>query len=86
MWKQLFELVQQALFLQRDLKQNKEDITKLRADLQEMQKAVRALANDVQRVSEREQNEREKFILKIENILLRFEKQLSPAKESKRLK
>src|SRR5262245_30799689 len=86
MWKRLFELLQQALFLQRDVKQNKEDTTKLRADLQEAQKAVRALANEVQRLSEREQNEREKFILKVENVLLRFERRLSPAKKGKKRK
>ena len=86
MWKRLFDLFQQALFLQRDVKQNKEDTAKLRGDLQEIQQAVRALAHEVQRLSEREQNEREKFILKIENILLRFERQLPSGKEPKRLK
>jgi predicted nucleic acid-binding Zn-ribbon protein len=86
MWKRLFDLLQEALFLQRDVKQNKEDTTKLRADLAEVQQAVRALANEVQRINEREQSEREKFILKIENVLLRFERQLPPGKESKKLK
>jgi uncharacterized protein YoxC len=86
MWKRLFDLLQQALFLQRDVKQNKEDTTKLRADLQEVQKALRALANEVQRLGEREQNEREKFVLKIENVLLRFERRLSPAKKRKKRK
>lgn len=86
MWKRLFDLLQEALFLQRDVKQNKEDTTKLRADLAEIQQAVRALANEVQRINEREQNEREKFSLKIENVLLRFERQLPSAKEPKKLK
>ena len=86
MWKRLFDLLQEALFLQRDVKQNKEDTTKLRADLAEVQQAVRALANEVQRINEREQSEREKFILKIENVLLRFERQLPSGKELKKLK
>ena len=38
---------------------------------------------DVQRINEREQHEREKQMLKIENALLKFERQLPAIKEKK---
>ena len=42
---------------------------------------IHTLASEIQRISERE-----KFLLRIENTLLRSERQLSPGKEPKRLK
>ena len=47
---------------------------------------IHALANEVQRISEREQHEREKFMLRVKNALLRFERLLPPAKESRKRK
>jgi hypothetical protein len=81
--KQLFELVRQALFLLRDVQQNKEDIAKLRRELDETHDAVRALAFELERVAERESHERERLALKLETILLRFERRLPPGKPPK---
>lgn len=46
--------------------------------------AVRQLAFELERIKERERHEREKFMLKIENALLRYERALPSAKESKK--
>ena len=86
MFKQLIDAVRQMLFLLRDAEQNKRDIATLKEQLAETDELVRQPAFEVQRISEREEHEREKFMLKVENALLRFERQFSPAKASKRLK
>ncbi len=46
---------------------------------------MRELTFEIQRINEREQLEREKFVLKVENTLLRFDSQPTPRKERKKL-
>jgi hypothetical protein len=84
--KQLFEFVRQALFLQRDVQQLKQDVAGLERGLNETNEALRQLAFEVQRINERELHEREKFVLRVENALLRMERQLPPAGGSKKRK
>ena len=67
------------LFLSRDVEQNKVEIAALKEQLAETNALVRQLAGDLQRVQEREQHEREKLLLRLENVLLRFEHQLPPS-------
>ncbi len=86
MFKQLFELGRQALFLLRDVEQNKQEIAKLRRELDETNSAVLQLAVEMQRISEREIHERERLELRLENALLRFERLLPPAKNLKKRK
>ena len=86
MLKQVADAVRQMLFLLRDVEQNKQDIAILKEQLAETNQLVRQLAFEIQRISEREQHEREKFVLKVENALLRFERQGPPRKEPKKLK
>ena len=86
MFKPLFEFVRQALFLQQDVRQLKEDVAGLERGLHETNEALRQLAFEVQRISEREEQEREKLMLRLENALLRVERQLPPPKEPKKLK
>ena len=86
MFKQLFEFVRQALFLQRDVRELKEDVASLERELHETNEAVRQLAYELQRVNERERHEREQFILRVENALLRHERALPPAKKSRKRK
>ena len=83
MLKQLFDFVQQLLLLVRDTQRNRDDIEELRQRLHEINAFVIDLAHKVKRLSEREQHEREKFTLKVENALLRFERQLPPPKPGK---
>lgn len=84
--KQVVDAVRQMLLLLRDVDQNKQDIATLKEQLAETNQLVRQLAFEIQRVSEREQHEREKFVLKIENALLRYQRHRPPEKERKKLK
>ena len=86
MLSQLFDYVRQLLFLVRDAQQNREDVEELRRELQQTNSLLIDLANKVERLSERERLEREKFELKVENGLLRFERLLPPTKESRKQK
>lgn len=86
MFKQLVDAVRQILFLLRDVEQTKTDLAKLKEQLAETNQVVRQLAFEIQRLSRREQSEREKFMLRVENILLRFERQLPPGPEPKKRK
>jgi len=92
MFKQVFDAARQMLFLVRDLDRAKQDIATLKEDvallkeqLGETNHLVRQLAFEIQRSSEREQQEREKFILRVENILLR-ERQLPQVRSPKKRK
>src|SRR5436190_2186557 len=84
MFKQVIDPVRQVLFLSRDVEQSKKDITALKEQLAETNQLVRQLTFEIQRISERDQHEREKFMLKVENALLRFERQLPSGKEPKK--
>ena len=86
MFKQIVDLVRQMLLLLRDVEQNKRDIATLKEQLAETNELVRQLALEMRHAREREQQEREKFILKVENTLLRSGRQVPSAKERKRLK
>lgn len=86
MFKPLLNFIQQALFLQRDVRDLKEDVARLEQGLHDTNEAVRQLAVEIQRINERELQEREKFMLRVENVLLRYERSLPPAKKSKKHK
>lgn len=86
MFKQVVDAVRQMLFLLRDVEQNKEAIATLKEQLAETNQLVRELAIEVQRNKETEQHEREKLVLRLENALLRFERQLPQPKDQKRQK
>ena len=86
MLKQAIELVSQVVFLLRDVQQNKEAIADLRKELHETSEAVREVAVELRSLREEERHEREKLVLRLENTLLKFERQLPSAKESKKLK
>jgi hypothetical protein len=84
--KQLFDYVQQLLFLGRDTQKNQEDIEGLRRELQQTNALIIELSHKLERLNEREQYEREKLLLKVENTLLRFERLLPPPPDSKKRK
>ena len=86
MFKQFVDAVRQILFLLRDVEQNRKDIATLKEQLAETNQFVRQLALEFRHLGEREQQEREKQALRVENILLRFERQLPPAKATKKSK
>ena len=65
-FKQLFDLGRQALFLLRDVEENKQEIAKLRRELDETNSAVLQIAHEMQRISEREIHERGRLELRLE--------------------
>jgi hypothetical protein len=85
MFKQVVDAARQMLFLLRDVEQNKEDIAKLKEQLAETNQVVRQLAFEIQRSHENERQEREKFMLCVENTLLR-ERPLPSARSAKKRK
>jgi hypothetical protein len=86
MLKKLLELFHAQVFLARDVQENKDNIAKLRAEFDELVDLVRSVQFDLKQLREEDRHEREKAMLKIENVLLKFERQLPPAKELKNRK
>lgn len=86
MLKKLLELFRGQVFLARDVQENKESIARLRQEFDELSDLVVRLQYEVRGLREEEWHEREKFILSIENALLKFERRLPVAKGPKKLK
>lgn len=84
--KHLFESIHKLFFLAYEVQQNRKELDALRRSVEELAETVRQQSFDIQRIIEREQRERENLMLRLENALLKFERQLPPAKEPKRLK
>jgi len=66
MWRQLFDTLRGFLFLVHDVRENRRDIEELGKSLAETREVVRELSHAIQRISEREQHEREKLMLRME--------------------
>jgi len=79
-FKQLFEFLQQTLFLQRDVQHLKEDVAHLERELHESNELLRTVLCELQRLGERETFERQKLELRIENSLLRSGRSLPSSK------
>ncbi len=84
--RQLIEYVHELLFLARETKENRDDIEKLQTRLEDLTQKVQALTFEFERFRDEERHEREKLVLRLENALLKFERQLPPAKDTKKLK
>lgn len=85
MLQRIFEWFRSLLFLSRDVQTNTRDIAELRQELDRLSDTVAQLQSQMQRGFENEQHEREKFMLRVENALLRFDRSL-PAPASKKRK
>ncbi len=83
MLRQLFEYVQRLVLLAHETKENRDDIEGLQARVENLSEKVQVLAVALERLSERERLEREKYLLQLENVILRLERRLPPAKPSK---
>ena len=84
MLQKLFELFRSLLFLVRDVEKNKSDITDLQREVKVLSDELVELRSEMQRGFDNERHEREKFMLRVENALLRFERSLPPGKSRKR--
>ncbi len=86
MWKKLLELFRAQVFLARDVQENKEKIARLRQEFDDLSGLVVRLQFEIQLIREEERHEREKLLLKMENVLLRFEKLLPPPADTRKRK
>ena len=84
MLQKLFELVRSLLFLTRDVEKNKSDLADLQQEVKDLSDTVTQLQTEMRRGFDNERHEREKFMLRVENALLRFERSLSDGKSKKR--
>lgn len=84
MLQKLLELFRSLLFLNRDVQENRDDIAGLKREVKQLSDELVQLQFDMQRGLENEQQEREKFMLRVENALLRFDRSLPAAKSKKR--
>ena len=84
MLQKLLEWFRALLFLGRDVQENTKNIAELRQELDDLHDVVAQLQSEIQRGFENERHEREKFILRVENALLRFERSLAEGKSRKR--
>ncbi len=86
MWKKLLELFRAQVFLARDVQENKEKISRLRQEVDELSDLVIRLQFEIQSVRQEERHEREKLALRMENSPLRFERLLPPSTDVKKRK
>jgi hypothetical protein len=85
-WKHLYDPVRQVLTLTKGTQRNRPEMLEVRQVMKDLTAAVHWPAYEIRRVSEQEASEREKMALKLGNQLLRFGRQLPPARRSQREK
>lgn len=86
MWKQIFDMAKRLLLLAQDAERNRDEIKELREEVQRLTVAFERLAYEIRRVSEREESEREKLVLQLENELLKSKRRLPSGKKDKKRK
>ena len=86
MLKRLLEIVRAQVFLVRDVQENREKVTQLRKEFDDLIDVVVKLQYEIQSLRDEDRHEREKVVLKIENALLKLERQLPSAKAAKKSK
>ena len=95
MWKQVYEYTKDFLLLSRETQENKADIKEQKVEVKEIRSEVKQLRSDfnnlvllvqklsfdIQQVSDREESERQRMALQLENEMLKFERRLPSGKE-----
>jgi len=98
MWKQVFDYAKDFLLLSRETQENKSDIKEQKTEIREIRAEVKQLRSDfnnlvllvqqlsfdIQKVSDREQSEREKMALQLSYEMLKFERRLPQGKDSEK--
>jgi predicted nucleic acid-binding Zn-ribbon protein len=84
MWKQILDMAKRLLMLAEDTKRNRDEIKELREEVRRLTSALERLAYEIRHVSERDEGERERLALHLENELLKFERRLPSAKEGRK--
>jgi uncharacterized coiled-coil protein SlyX len=87
MWKQVYEAASKVITFAQRLDKIEQTAKEQQRELRELTLVVQRLAFEMQRMkdqqkhtAEREANEREKFMLKVENLILKADRQLPPGK------
>lgn len=85
MWKKLIELVRDVLELRRQVKTHDERLNEITALVRELTTAVTELSErqlrielEFQHLREQQATERENFRLRLENLILRYQRKLTP--------
>ena len=79
MWQKLLEVASQVVSLARDTRENREEIKRLRDQLNQTTLLMERVLAEFQRHRENEAHEREKNLLRLENELLRFKEEMRTA-------
>ena len=79
MWKQIFDVAKRLLLLVEHTDRNRDEIKELQKQFRDLAAAFERLAYEIRRVNDKDDHEREKIILKLENELLKFERRLPSA-------
>ena len=96
MWKQVYEYTKDFLLLSRETQENKADIKEQKVEVKEIRSEVKQLRSDfnnlvllvqklsfdIQQVSDREESERQRMALQLENEMLKFERRLPQGKDT----
>lgn len=80
--KQLFSVMQKLQKHEEDIKEMRRDIHQLRLEMNDLTRIVERLAFEIQKDRENAERDREIQRLRLENILLRFERGLPPGNKS----
>jgi hypothetical protein len=76
MLRQLVDWAASLIFLARDTSENKRAVAELTERVEGLTDQIRDLALEFRLFTEREKHEREKFMLQVENAILRLERRL----------
>jgi archaellum component FlaC len=86
MWKQIFDMAKRLLLLVEHTDRNRDEIKELQKQFRDLAAAFERLAYEIRRVSDKDDHEREKIILQLQNELLKLERRLPSAKTEEKPK
>jgi predicted nucleic acid-binding Zn-ribbon protein len=78
MWEKIWDLLSKVATLTKDTDRNSQEIKEIRTDIRDIYSKLERLAYEIQKTREEDRHEREKLALRLENVLLKFEKRLPP--------
>lgn len=81
MWRDIAETLRRLVTLAEELQQNRDDIKELRQDLRQLTEVVAQLQAKVDAAEGIKATEQENILLKVQNALLQFERQLPPPRD-----
>lgn len=84
MWRKLYQYARELLDLKEQTDRNTAELHELREEFKQLSEAVRELYFEVRRMRENEVHEREKLVLRLENMLLRSGRGLPPGDDRDR--